>query len=92
MKDENINTLRAKIDEIDKEIMKSFEKRMKIVERIAYIKKDNNLSLSDQNREAEVVLNALKNIDQRFASEGKMFVENLISVSKIFQSKVLIKD
>ncbi|MCL1901627.1 MAG: chorismate mutase [Firmicutes bacterium] len=92
MKTENIDELRAKIDEIDNEIMASFNKRMKIVEQIAYIKKDDNLSLNDTNREAEVVYKALKNIDRKFADEGKIFIENLITVSKIFQNKILIKN
>lgn len=89
---DDINGLRVKIDAIDKELMANFEKRMKIVERIAYIKKDNYLSLKNESREEEVVLCALKNIDHKFLDEAKMFIENLINVSKIFQSKVLMKN
>jgi len=92
MKQENIDNLRAQIDEIDKDIMICFNKRMKIVEKIAHIKKDCNLSVADKNRDTEVILHALKNVDQKFTDEGKMFVENLITVSKIFQNKILIKN
>ena len=55
----NLEELRVKIDETDKEIVKLFEERMKIAKEIGDYKKDNNLPVLDVLREkhklAEIV-------------------------------------
>ena len=50
-----LENLRIQIDEIDKEMIKLFEKRMEIVSKIGEYKKVHNLPILDKNRE-QIVL------------------------------------
>ena len=53
---ERINNLRDKIDLIDKEMAKLFEKRMLLVKEIAQVKKEINYPIYDQGREAFILI------------------------------------
>ena len=55
-----IKQFREKLDEIDIEILELLMERMDIVKRIGLIKKRQNLSIIDKNREEEVYDNATK--------------------------------
>lgn len=46
---------REKIDKIDKEIMILLGRRFKIVKKVAFFKKRNNLRIEDKSREKEVL-------------------------------------
>lgn len=86
---EKLLGLRNEINDIDKEIIKLFEKRMEIVETVAETKKINNISISDQEREAEIVKNALGNIKEKFKGETEIFMRSVIAVSKMRQRQLL---
>lgn len=89
---EKLKSLRAEIDKIDKDLISLFEKRMEIVENVAEAKKSNNISLTDEARENEVVKNALNNLKGDFKGEAEIFVKSLIAVSKIRQRQLLHGD
>ncbi len=55
-----LNKLRAKIDEIDSEILKLIKERMAIVEEISNIKREKGLPVYDGEREREVVESRVK--------------------------------
>ena len=51
---EDLRSYRAKIDEIDRQLVSLFEERMEIVLKIADYKKKNNIPILDEGREKEV--------------------------------------
>ena len=79
MKSEELESLRIKIDEIDKQMIKLFEKRMESVEAVAKTKKANNISLTDLKREEEVIKKALLNVKDDFKKEAEIFIKNLLT-------------
>ncbi len=50
----DIAALRRELDEVDRELVKLFERRMEVSRRIAVYKRDNNLSVLDAAREEAV--------------------------------------
>ncbi len=81
-----LDLLREEIDKVDEKLIELFEKRMALVERIAMVKKENNLGIFDSVREKEVMLrglNLLKN--KNLAPELEIFLENLMKLSKDIQ-------
>jgi monofunctional chorismate mutase len=81
-----IDQLRNKIDAIDAEIIKLFESRMKIVKDIGELKKNNQLSVIDQNREDQVKAKVVSRLQNK-ALEAYVLqlFETLMSVSKDYQ-------
>lgn len=84
-----LEELRRDIDKIDQELVQLFHTRFKIVEEIAKLKGELEVSIEDNAREKEVVENYKK------AAEGKLdagFVEELVnlilSYSKRIQSEI----
>ena len=55
-----LELLRKQIDEIDDEICKLFEKRMKVAKSIGDFKKENNMNVLDSSREEKVLENQLE--------------------------------
>ncbi len=66
--DEELKKLRKEIDQIDREILASVEKRIETAGRIGALKKKKDLPISDPAREKEVLDNAAKStkLDQKF--------------------------
>ncbi len=83
----DLDKLRIEIDDIDKNIVKLFEKRMEIVENVAYYKYQNNINILNSEREKQVVeknINKLKNQDYKLALED--FFYDLMKTSRNYQS------
>ncbi|MEE0725753.1 MAG: chorismate mutase, partial [Clostridium saudiense] len=57
----DLSECRKEIDNIDKELVKLFEKRMNVAINVAKYKIENNLSIFNEAREVEVIK---KNIDR----------------------------
>lgn len=55
-----LNKLRDMIDEIDRDLIHVLNDRMEVAERIAQLKKDNNITIYQQERWTEVINNALQ--------------------------------
>lgn len=91
MKD--LNQCRREIDEIDKEIIELFEKRMDIAINVAEYKKRNNIPILNVKREEEVIeknVMALKNKD--YSNIARKFFTNLMELSRSLQSKFISVD
>lgn len=83
----NLKEIRDKINDLDKEMLDLFTKRMKLSKEVIEYKIKNNLPILDQEREKEVInknLNNLKNKDlEKYYLE---FITNLMNISKEYQS------
>lgn len=68
-----LEELRNEIDNVDKELVELFEKRMEIVLNVAKYKKENNIPILNNSREQEVIkknVNYLKNKNlQRYLTD-----------------------
>lgn len=78
---------RLEIDEIDKEIVKLYEQRLKVCKKIGEYKKVNNIEILNQNRENEVIENNLKNIDKELEDYIKNLLIFMMNESKNYQNK-----
>lgn len=74
----NLETLRKQINTIDEKILKLLAKRVSIVKKIGYYKKQNNLLALDKKRWNEVLKNALSKAESLNLS--KKFIEKLLNL------------
>lgn len=83
---------REKIDEIDKEIVRLFEERMKVVVEVAQIKKENNLEIFDSSRENLVIEKVQKYLEnEKLKKYLEEFYKDLMNVSKKYQKDIINK-
>ena len=87
-----LQALRREIDAIDGQLADLFAQRMHISDEVAQRKRDNNLSLSDPNREREVIDRAVAQVDASLHGYAAMFMRSLITLSKDRQRKLLIPE
>ncbi|MGO1581196.1 MAG: shikimate kinase [Peptoniphilaceae bacterium] len=85
----NLDKLRKKLDQIDEEIIDLFQKRMEVTREIADYKKENNLPITDINRENEVV-NRLEEISlEDFKFIVKPLYNEIFTLSKKYQNNLI---
>jgi chorismate mutase/prephenate dehydratase len=87
-----IETLREKIDEIDNQICRLFEKRMGAVGQIAEYKRANRLPVADRMREREIISRLTEHMDDEMASYTKIMFTTLFDLSRSYQNRSIIKD
>ncbi len=87
---EKLAEIRKEIDAIDNALIKAFEKRMELSDRVAEVKGKENIAISDESREDTVVKQALGLINDELYSEGTTFMRTLIALSKSRQRKKLV--
>ncbi|SHJ88377.1 chorismate mutase [Clostridium cavendishii DSM 21758] len=83
---EDLDWYRQNIDEIDKELVELFEKRMSMVLKVAEYKKKNNIEIFHKDREIQVIeknVNRLKDSD--LSSYTTRFFQTLMNLSKEYQ-------
>lgn len=79
---------RKQIDDIDKEVISLFEKRMDVVLNVAKYKKDNNVNVLQNGREDEVIKNAVSNLNNTdYSKEAVKLIESIMEISRGFQNK-----
>ncbi len=85
-----LDEARVKINNIDKEMAKLFEDRMKIVEDVIAYKIENNLPILDETREKEVINKNLNNINNKvFIPYYEKYLENNMALSRSYQQTIL---
>ncbi|WP_411682073.1 chorismate mutase [Clostridium thailandense] len=90
---EELNSLRKKIDIIDEEIVRLFEERMDIVQRVAEYKKKNSMEILNSKRESEVIETQLNNLrNKSIKKETEEFLKYIMYISRNLQSKILRQD
>lgn len=84
----DLKDLRKDIDEIDKQIVELFQKRMKVASKIADYKIANNLPVLDSKREREK-LNAIAQMgEDEFKSYLRVLYSLLFELSRSYQEKI----
>ncbi|WP_300351495.1 chorismate mutase [Clostridium sp.] len=77
---------RNRIDEIDKELMKLFEERMKVVLDVAQYKKENNMPIFHKERENQVIEKNLNRIENKeLLPYAEEMLHILMDISKKYQ-------
>ena len=77
------------INEVDKEMLDLFIKRMDAAKMVGEYKKENNLPIFDANREKEIIDRQLSNVPEELKEEYLEFYTSLITVSKKYQEKII---
>ena len=86
---ENLDTLRAKIDEIDKKMIALFEERMDVSRRVGEYKIKNNLPVLNSGREEIVIENSVHNLENKdIAKYAKQFVKDIMKISREYQKDI----
>lgn len=81
---------REEINAADREMAVLFERRMKAVEPIIAYKMANNLPIFDSDREAQVIENNSKLIEEEaLAGYYKEFISAVMDISKKYQRTIL---
>lgn len=86
----NLGKYRQRIDEIDKEIVELFEKRMETVSQVSDYKLKNSLPVLNSVREDEVIeknINYLRN--KELTPYLKDFFIKLMDISKDYQNNIM---
>ncbi len=82
----NLDELRLQIDEIDKEMMVLFKKRMGVSLLIGEYKRANNVPILDAKREFEILYKKKKELnDDLLWPYYESFFKDLMSLSKVYQ-------
>lgn len=84
---EKLEKLRLEIDDIDAHMIELFTRRMQIADDIAVVKRDNNISLINYEREGKVVENAIKSAYEDITGEAVTFVRSVMALSKSRQRR-----
>ena len=85
----SIESMRLQINAIDQEMAMLFEKRMNLAKHIGIYKVKNNLSITDEAREAELVKKNTAYIsDKEIKKYYQKFLSTTIKLSKEYQVKV----
>lgn len=87
-----LEEIRIKINEIDKEMAKLFEERMKCVKDVAIYKQENNLAIFDESREKFVVQKNLDFIkDEELKKYYESYIKFVMAISKEYQKDLIEK-
>jgi len=84
-----MEAVREAIDDIDGKIVALFGERMALSDKVAYIKKDGNLSITDDAREKAVVERAVALSGELAGEETGLLMRSLMALSKLRQRKLL---
>ena len=83
----DLQDLRNKIDEIDKKIALLFNDRMEIVSKIRDIKKANNLSTYNEEREKSLINNNKEFVKKEYQEYFIELEKQILKLSKDYQNK-----
>ena len=85
-----LENARQIINEVDTEMAKLFEKRMRAAEMVAHYKKENGLPILDSAREDEIISKGAKRIEDSALREYYVnFLKDTMKVSKQYQSRLI---
>lgn len=94
-----LQNLRNEIDEIDKQLVELFEKRMETVLKVAQYKKENNIPILNKSREDEVIEKNVKYLKNKGYKRAEAeFLKSVMAISRkaqakeIFEYKIEVKD
>ena len=87
-----LDELRAQIDDIDAQMIALFEKRMSVTKQVGEFKKEHDLPVLDQKREAEVLAKKEAMLKNKYLkTEVKDFFSSIMAISRR-QQRALLAD
>lgn len=87
----NLNYIRNKIDNIDKQIVNLLITRMEYSKEISKIKLNENVAIEDVKRENQVLKN-IQNYSKEYKNEIEEIYKVIFNTSKNIQSKYILKN
>ncbi len=91
MEENELVLLRSEIDEIDKEILALFLRRMEIAKGVAEYKRKIGAPVAQNAREAEIIKKAEAGAGEALAPYSRELFEKLMSLSRRYQQELLRK-
>lgn len=85
----DLNEIRKKIDNLDKQLLALFEERMELCTQVAQYKKVNNLPVFQGNRETEILERVSKESIPKFQKSSQKFFISLLDISKQLQMQLI---
>ena len=86
---ENLDELRKEIDLIDTKLVECFERRMKVVTKVAEYKRQMGLNTYDPDREKKVIeKNSAKLLDDELKPYFEDFMQHTMDISKKYQNDI----
>lgn len=83
---------RKEIDEIDKELVNLFERRMDVAIRVANYKKENDLPIYDEERESKVIKKNVDNLrNKNYDLLARRFFLSIMELSRNIQESIIKK-
>lgn len=83
---------RKEIDEIDKELVNLFERRMDVAIRVANYKKENDLPIYDEERESKVIKKNVDNLkNKNYDLLARRFFLSIMELSRSLQESIIKK-
>ncbi|MGS5516011.1 prephenate dehydratase [Clostridioides difficile] len=90
---EDLTRYRNEIDDIDKELIQLFEKRMNTVLEIAKHKMKNNTTIFQKDREEKVLSKAVDNLNNKeYSQETIQFFNSIMEISRGLQKRIMDDD
>jgi len=86
---QQLEELRKELDVITANLVNSFNERQRVSSKIAFVKAEGNIAITDTEREQVVIQNAVDNADAENKASTATFARNLIALSKIKQNEEL---
>ncbi len=87
-----IEQCRKEIDEIDKELVNLFERRMDVAIRVANYKKENDLPIYDEERESKVIKKNVDNLkNKNYDLLARRFFLSIMELSRNLQESIIKK-
>lgn len=81
---------RKEIDEIDKQLIELFEKRMNVSAKVAEYKKENNLPIYNGERESQVITNNVHKLkNDKYEILARRFFIGIMELSRELQAEVI---
>ena len=88
----NLEEARVVINEVDKEMVELFKKRMAASKVIALYKKENNIAILDKKREEALIEKNLKLLnDEELEKYYLIYLEGMLNASKDYQKDLMNK-
>lgn len=84
----NLGEIRADIDSIDNELIRLFKKRMDCAKEVGIYKKENGISVLNQDRENEI-LDAVENKGGEYGAHARLLYSNIMELSRALQHNIV---
>ncbi|TCO73815.1 chorismate mutase [Marinisporobacter balticus] len=87
-----LGSMRKEIDQIDKEMVKLFEKRMETALKIAEYKKNNDIPVFNGNREEQVIKKNILHIkNKNLQKSAEVFLNSMMAISRKIQESMIVR-